>query len=147
MPENTNPVGGQGFPPDNPDGTPGLVGKDEYTKWEATQRMNASGQTVLTGNYADLQRLGADIATGTVNVQSAVAAPPGINPKSSTVVTPAQNDAAKGEFTRETLRVGTLSAPPVPVPAENRSANPVDPGSQSPTSESKSAPKAPVKNG
>lgn len=137
MPENTNPVGGQGFPPDNRDGTPGLVGKDDYTKWEANQRANASGQTVLVGNLADLQRLGAEAATGTVNVNNAIAAPPGIDTKDKSVVTPAQHDAARGEVTRETIRTGLLPEPPAPVPAENTSPNPVDPGSQSPTSESK----------
>lgn len=151
MPDNTNPVGGQGFPPDNRDGTPSLIGKDDYTKWEATQRMNASGQTVLTGNYADLQRLGAEAANGSINVQNVVAGPPGVNLKSDNVVTPAQHDAARGEVTRETIRTGLLPEPPAPVPAENNSPNPVDPGSQSPTSEAKgsstpqSATKAPAK--
>lgn len=138
MPENTNPVGGQGFPPDNRDGTPALVGKDDYTKWEANQRANASGQTVLVGNFADLQRLGAEAATGgSINVQAAVAAPPGVNVKDSDVVTPAQHDAVRGEVTRETIRTGLLPEPPAPVPAENTSPNPVDPGSQSPTVETK----------
>lgn len=125
--------GGQGFPPDNPDGTPGLVGKDDYTREEAIHRLTRTPTTVLAGNFADLQRLGADAANGTVNIQAAVATPPGIDAKAKNVVTPAQSEAARGEFTRETERTGLIDAPVAPTPPENTSPNPVDPTSTSPT--------------
>lgn len=134
MPENT-PGSGLGFPPDNPDGTPGLVGKDDYTRWEATQRINKSHDTVLAGNYADLQRIGAELAVG--NAVKGVAAPPGVDPKSPNVVTPAQHEAARGEYTRETARTGLVDERVGPEPAVNTTANPVDPGSKSPTVEAK----------
>ncbi len=129
--------GGQGFPPDNPDGTPGLIGKDDYTRELAIKNASRRAETVLTGNYADLQRLGADAAVGTVNVQSAIVAPPGSDPKSKNVVTPAQQESARGEFTRETLRTGLLDAPAIPAPRENTSPDPVDPTSTSPRAEAK----------
>ncbi len=135
MPDNQIPQGGQGFPADNADGTPSLVGKDDYTKWEATQRINKGHADVLVGNLADLQRIGADAAVGTVNVQSAVVAPPGIDAKSKDVITPAQQEAARGEWTRETERTGLVDAPAPNVPAENFSPNPVDPTSTSPTTQ------------
>lgn len=147
------PQGGQGFPPDNKDGTPSLIGKDEYTRWEATQRLNRVPTTVLAGNFADLQRLGTEVATNTT-VNSALAPPPGINPKDDNVVTPAQQEAARGEWTRETERVGTLDAPPAHVPADNTEPDSIDPGSQSPVQVSKqdqkstttaTAPKTPTK--
>lgn len=131
--------GGQGFPPDNLDGSPGLVGKDDYTREEAIHRLTRTPQTVLAGNFADLQRLGADAAAGTVNVQSAVAAPPGVDPSAKNVVTPAQAEAARGEFTRETERKGLIDAPVAPTPPENRSPNPVDPTSTSPQAISRAA--------
>ncbi len=135
--QSTPPLSGQGFPPENRDGSPALIGKDDYTKWEATQRLSRSGVTVLAGNLADLQRLGGEAANGTVNVQSAIAAPSGIDTKDKNVLSPAQFDASKGEFTRETARTGLVSAPPVPEPVIDKTANPVDPTSQSPTSEKK----------
>lgn len=135
---NYPPQGGQGFPADNRDGTPSLIGKDEYTRWEATQRINRGHVDVLSGNYADLQRIGAEIATGSTSTSnSAVAAPPGVDVKSDTVVTPAQAEAARGEWTRETERVGTLGPPPAHVPAENTEPDSIDPGSQSPVQVSK----------
>ena len=143
MPDTTPnaPASGTGFPADNRDGTPSLVGKDDYTKWEATQRINKGHQDVLVGNLADLQRIGADAAVGTVNVQSAVVAPPGVDPKSKSVVTPAQHEASRGEFTRETARTGLVTAPLPPTPNVDNTPNPVDPTSQSPRVEtSKSQP-------
>ncbi len=125
--------GGQGFPADNPDGTPGLIGKDDYTRELAVLNATRRPATVLSGNYADLQRLGADTAAGTINVQSAVVAPPGIDAKAKNVVTPAQAEASRGEFTRETERTGLITAPEPVEPAENKSPDPVDPTSTSPT--------------
>lgn len=126
----TTPAGGQGFPAENRDGTPSLIGKDDYTRWEATQRINKSHDTVLVGNLADLQRIGAELAVG--NAVKGVAAPPGVDPKASNVVTPAQHEAARGEFTRETARAGLVEAPVAPKPNVDTSPNPVDPTSQSP---------------
>ena len=137
--------GGQGFPADNPDGTPGLIGKDDYTRQEAIAKLTRKPQTVLAGNFADLQRLGADAAKGTINVQSAVATPPGIDAKDKNVVTPAESEAARGEFTRETSRTGLVDAPIAPTPDENKSPNVVDPTSQSPVAESSSTPKSATK--
>ena len=141
--------GGQGFPADNPDGTPGLVGKDDYTRELAIKNASRKNETVLSGNFADLQRLGADVAAGTVNVQKAVVAPPGIDPKAENVVTPAQSEANRGEWTRESERAGLVDAPEAVDPPENKSANPVDPTSQSPRAESagSSTTPAPAKKG
>lgn len=130
--------GGQGFPPDNPDGTPGLIGKDDYTRELAIKNASRRPETVLAGNFADLQRLGADAAAGTVNVQSAIQAPPGIDPKAKNVVTPAEAEASRGEFTRETERKGLIEAPVPGPPPENKSPNPVDPTSTSPRAEVRS---------
>lgn len=130
--------GGQGFPADNPDGTPGLVGKDDYTRELAIKNATRRPETVLAGNFADLQRLGADAASGTVNVQSAVATPPGVDAKAKNVVTPAEAEASRGEFTRETERKGLIDAPVPATPPENKSPNPVDPTSTSPVAEVRS---------
>ena len=141
MPESKSEplVGGQGFPPDNPDGTPGLVGPDEYTKTTRINRILQNNTTVLTGNYADLQRAGAEAATGQTNAGlAAIDTGPGVDPKDDKIVTPAQHDASKGEFTRETLRTGLLEEPVAPEPKENNSPDPVDPTSTSPTAEAKS---------
>lgn len=127
--------GGQGFPADNPDGTPGLIGPDEYTKQSRIARILGNNTTVLSGNIADMQRAGADVAIG--KPAPGVAAPPGIDVKSDKVVTPAQAEAARGEYTRETERTGLLDAPAIPDPPENTSPNPVDPTSTSPRVEAK----------
>lgn len=129
--------GGQGFPKDNPDGTPGLIGKDDYTRQLAIKNASRKSETVLVGNFADLQRLGADAAAGTVNVQSAIQAPPGVDAKAKNVITPAQADASRGEYTRETARTGLIDEPVPTAPPENKSPNPVDPTSQSPRAETK----------
>lgn len=134
-----NSGGGQGFPADNPDGTPGLIGKDDYTRELAIRNASRRNETVLAGNFADLQRLGADAAAGTVNVQNAVVAPPGVDPKDKNVVSPAQSEANRGEWTRESERAGLVDAPEAVDPPENKSANPVDPTSQSPRAEGKTA--------
>lgn len=129
--------GGQGFPADNPDGTPGLVGPDEYTKQSRIARILGNNTTVLTGNIADVQRAGAEAATG--KADKSVDTGPGVDPKSDKIVTPAQAEAARGEWTRETERTGLLDAPVVPEPKENKSPDPVDPTSTSPRAESKTA--------
>jgi hypothetical protein len=65
------------------------------------------------------------------------------------VVTPAQHDAMKGEWTVESERAGLIDAPAEHVPAENKEPNSIDPGSESPTPQPKSgqasAPKSPSK--
>lgn len=126
-------VGGQGFPAENRDGSPALVGPDDYTKQTRINRILQNNTTVLTGNYADLQRAGAEAATGDTSAAvAAVDTGPGVDLKDDKVITPAQHDADKGEFTRETLRTGLLDAPPESVPAENSEPNVIDPTSQSP---------------
>lgn len=128
----------RGFPADNRDGTPGLIGPDEHTRSLIRARADkVSGANVAVGNYADLQRLGADAAQGVGTAPKAIATAPGVDIKNSTVISPAQAEAAKGEYTRETERAGLLDAPTPATPAENREPNPVDPGSVSPTTEAK----------
>lgn len=131
----TAPTASAGFPPANPDGTPALIGPDEYTKKTRIDRINQNNTTVLSGNYADLQRAGADAAVdGKAGTSTdAYAAPPGIDPKDEKVVTPAQHEAAKGEWTRETERTGLLTEPEVAPPADNDSPDSIDPTSVSPT--------------
>lgn len=135
-------AGGQGFPRNNPDGTPSLVGPDDYTKQIQMDRLNRGNTTVLGGNIADLQRIGEQVAGGPgtkagANLSETLGAPPGVDPSEDNVVTAPQMAAARGEWDRETERTGLLDAPPEPTPAENKEANPVDPGNQSPTAESK----------
>ncbi len=110
--------GGQGFPPDNADGTPGLIGKDDYTRQLAIHNASRRPQTVVVGNIADIQRYGGDGAAKRGD---------------KGVVSPGQAEAARGEFTRETERTGLLDAPIPADPPENKSPNPVDPTSTSPT--------------
>jgi hypothetical protein len=140
-----NVQGGQGFPADNRDGTPGLIGKDAFTIKYETEKLNRGHTTVLTGNYADLQRLGGQIASGTVNPQSAVVAPPGVDVKDKSVLTPAQHDAARGEWTVESERAGLVSQPVPPIPSPDNSPNSVDPTSVSPRAETKGTPTSSTK--
>lgn len=141
MSDNDRPLeSSQGFPQENRDGSPALIGPDAYTRQLLRQRADRDYTTqVVTGNYADLQRAGADAAQGLGSTSSAkaIASPPGLDIKDSSVISPAQQEAARGEWTRETERTGLLDAPPAPIPAENRDPNPVDPGSVSPTVELK----------
>lgn len=116
--------GGQGFPPDNADGTPGLIGKDDYTRELAVFNATRRPQTVVVGNIADIQRHGGDGA---------------VKRGDEGVVSPAQAEASRGEFTRETQRTGLIDAPVAPTPPENKSPNPVDPTSTSPTTQNRSA--------
>lgn len=136
MPDNDSnypPQSGRGFPPDNKDGTPGLIGPDEYARWDRIQRASRQPRTVLSGNIADMQRLGAEVAnSSSATVNSALAAPPGVDPKNENVLTPAQAEALDGQWTRETERTGLLGPPPAHVPAENTEPDSIDPGSQSP---------------
>lgn len=146
MPDTTNttgtddaPRGGQGFPAENPDGTPALIGQDAYTKQVQLDRINRGNVTVLTGNYADLQRMGETLAGGpgaAKNLSDAFAAPPGVNVSDENVMTPPQAAAAAGRYDRETIRTGLAEAPPAPTPRENKETNSVDPGSVSPKAES-----------
>lgn len=132
----------QGFPRDNRDGTPGLVGPDDHTRSLIRARADkVAGQNVAVGNYADLQRMGADAVAGTTSTPTALAksidAAPGVNLKDKSIISPAEADAAKGEWTRETERTGLLSAPVPPIPAANTEPNIVDPGAKSPVAEPK----------
>lgn len=132
------PTGGQGFPADNHrTGEPGLIGKDDFTIKYETDRLTRGRVVPLAGNYADLQRIGAEIAVG--SAPKGVTTNPSVDPKDSTYVTPAQHDAAKGEWTVESERAGLVNAPTPPKPADNKEPNSVDPTSVSPTVESKSS--------
>lgn len=148
---NTRLQSGDGFPAENPDSSPALVGMSDYTRQLLRDRAEKRNETVLGGNLADLQRMGEMLAGGpgtSTNLSSAFAAPPGVDPKSDTVVTAPQAAAAKGEYDRETVRTGLLDAPPAPTPPENKDATSVDPTSVSPTVESKggaSTPSTPKK--
>ncbi len=142
MPDNSNANivatgGGQGFPPDNADGTPGLIGPDEYTRQLAIHKATRGHQTVLAGNIADLQRIGAELANG--KAIAGVAAAPGVDPTAKNVVTPAQASAASGEWTQETEREGLISAPLPPTPRENNTPNVIDPTATSPRAEAKTS--------
>lgn len=156
MADNDRPLeSSSGFPTENRDGTPALVGPDEYTRQLLRQRADRDYTTqVVAGNFADLQRMGADKVQGSSSsnaVGDAIASPPGLDIKDSSVISPAQQEAARGEWTRETERTGLLDAPAAHVPAENADPNPVDPGSVSPTVESKgkasSTPSTPATKG
>lgn len=139
-------TGGQGFPADNRDGTPGLIGKDDFTREYEMSRLQRGRQEVLTGNYADLQRIGALLADN--KATAGVAANPTVDPSAKNVLTPAQHDAAKGEWTVESERAGLVDAPAAPIPADNREPNSIDPGSTSPEVQAKgtqSATKSPAK--
>lgn len=125
-----NVQGGQGFPADNHrTGEPGLIGKDAFTIKYETEKLNRGHTTVLSGNYADLQRIGAALA-----IQGKLpegVAPPGVDAKNA--LTPAQHDAAKGEWTVESERAGLMSRPVPPTPEPDYSPTPVDPAAVSPT--------------
>ncbi len=138
----TQARGGQGFPADNPrTGEPGLIGKDDFTRQYEIGRLERGRVEVLAGNYADLQRIGAQLADNNakgVISKEVLGVPPGVDPSADNVVTPAQHDALKGEWTVESERAGLVSAPPDPIPAENRDPDSIDPTSTSPQSVSKS---------
>lgn len=115
MPDNDStypPLGGQGFPPDPGDGT-AQRGPDPYTRYLLEQKLAPRVDPVV-GNFADLQRAGADAAQGltTTSSISSIAPPPGVDLKSNESPSPAQVEAARGEWTRETERVGLLGSPP-----------------------------------
>lgn len=116
MPDNNDsnypPLGGQGFPADPGDGT-AQRGPDAYTRYLLEQKLAPRVDPVV-GNFADLQRAGADKAQGitTTSSISSIAAPPGVDLKSDESPSPAQVEAARGEWTRETERTGLLGSPP-----------------------------------
>lgn len=79
-------------------------GLSESTR-TALQARLAPRATVVVGNIADLQRIGADAAVGdSVNVAQNVSTPQ-VN-SGQEIITPAQDDARKGLVTRETERTG-----------------------------------------
>lgn len=145
MPDNNRPVGGQGFPADNPDGTPALIGKDDYTRQLLIDQANKdSGKVVLAGNFADLQRLGADVVQsggGTGAVAKAVDNPVH-DVTGAATISPAEQEAARGEYTRETERTGLLSAPVLPDPPKDTSPKSIDPTSVSPQPQTPPTPKS-----
>lgn len=139
--------GGQGFPADNRDGTPSLIGKDDFTKQYEIAKLERGQQQVLTGNIADLNRIGAALAVEGKLPQGV--APAGVDPKDDNVLTPAQSDASRGEWTVESAREGLVPEPIPPTPKPNTEPNSVDPTSVSPRAEAKgssqSATKSPSK--
>lgn len=135
--------GGQGFPADNPDGTPGLIGPDDYTRELRVKRATARPQAALAGNFADLQRLGAQAAE--TNSDTAFATPPGADANDKNVVSGIKAEANQGIWNRETERYGLVEAPPAVDPPENKSPRVIDPGSTSPKAEAKASTTVPTK--
>lgn len=136
------PRGGQGFPTENRDGSPTLVGPDDYTRYVQMKRLDPDRpRHAATGNLADLDRLG-KLATGSSSPADAFVIAPhaGVDPKD--VVTPAERDAFMGIYNTETARTGLVDAPPVDKGGDGHTEAVVrDPGSQSPeiVSEGKAA--------
>lgn len=130
-------TGGQGFPPDNKDGTPGLIGPDDYTRELRMRHANRRPQAALAGNFADLQRLGTQAASASSD--TAFAVPPGLDAKDKDVISGIEAEANEGIYNRETERYGLVDAPPEPVPAENTRPHVVDPTSVSPRAESRTS--------
>ena len=138
MPDNSDVPRQHGFPPANPDGSPALVGPDDYTRHIAIERANRKITRSVTGNYADIQRMVAQAAQdGNVKVANTDLNTPNLELTEDEFVSPAQAATAKGEVNLETIRTGLLTEAPAEDPPENFEANPVDPGSQSPTAEPK----------
>lgn len=113
------------------------VGASASTR-EAIEARLAPRRTVVVGNLADLQRMGAELAqTDKGELAGAVVTAESVNAQSSNVVTPHEDDAAKGEITRETVRTGE-AAPLIRArekamaPRDNREPDSVDPTSTSP---------------
>jgi DNA-directed RNA polymerase subunit RPC12/RpoP len=109
---------------------------------DAIERRLQPRRSVVVGNFADLQRMGAELAaTEKGALASTVVTAEPVDVKSNAVVTPHEDDAMKADITRETVRTG--EADPLieeqnrqAAPRENREPNPVDPTSQSPLVES-----------
>lgn len=138
MPDNSDAPRQHGFPPPNADGTPALVGPDDYTRNILLERANRKVTHSVTGNYADIQRIVAQLAQDSkTSIAGTDLNTPNVDLTSDEYVSPAQSSAAQGLVTLETIRTGLLTEAPAPTPPENTDANPVDPGSQSPTSEPK----------
>ena len=101
----------EGFP-DNP-----KRGYSDYTRFYETERLNRGPVTALAGNIADMQRLGAQLA---MDKSSVIPTGEEIGPTSDKegkkFVTPAEFDAAKGEYTIGSARAGLVDAPPTPIP-------------------------------
>lgn len=95
---------------------------------DVIDRHNQPGVPTVVGNLADLQRAGADVATGEGTFESAVEVPAG-------AIHPADEDAAQGGITKETIRTGIHTEEDLaqPGPGQNKDeSHSVDPGSQSP---------------
>lgn len=99
------------------------TGADQSTRDALLQRLEPR-KPVVTGNYADLQRAGADAASGgKTGLGDGVALPGNLAPEH--VQTPAEADKAQGLTTVETVRVdGGSDLPTVqsaPEPTETSS--------------------------
>ena len=138
MPDNSDIPRQRGFPPANPDGTPALVGPDEYSRYIDRRRAERPTTHSVTGNYADIQRIVAQLAQDNKSTLAGTDLnTPNVELTEDEYVSPAQSAAAQGHVDLETIRTGLLTEAPVPDPPENFDANPVDPGAQSPTAEPK----------
>lgn len=127
------PRGGQGFPAENKDGSPALVGPDDYTRYVQMKRLDPNRpRHAATGNLADLDRLG-KLATGSSSPADAFVIAPHANVDEKDVVTPAERDAFMGIYNTETARTGLVDAPPLDQGGDGHTEAVVrDPGSQSP---------------
>jgi hypothetical protein len=96
-------------------------------------------RTVVVGNLADLQRMGAELAqTDKGPLASSVVTAERVDVTADNVVTPHEDDALKQEITRETVRTGEAepfirARDKAMAPRENREPDSVDPTSVSPT--------------
>lgn len=129
------PRASQGFPPAKSDGSPALVGPDDYTRELRRQRAEARPQTALAGNLADLHRLGAQGAATASD--PAFATPPGVDASDDDVVSGIEAEGKVGIWNRETERFGLVDAPEAPTPPENTQTDSVDPTSVSPEVQTK----------
>lgn len=139
MPDNkttTNsdaPRGGQGFPPENRDGSPAFTGPDDYTRQVQLARLDPNRpRFAATGNLADLDRLG-KLATSSTSPADAFVIAPHARVDEKDVTTPAERDAYLGIYNTETARTGLVDAPPLDKGGDGHIEAVVrDPGSQSP---------------
>lgn len=125
------------------------VGAGASTR-EAIEARLRPRETVVVGNLADLQRMGAELAqTDKGLLASSVVTAESVNVAADATVTPAQNDENKGEITRETVRTGAAgplikAREAAMAPRENKEPDSVDPTSVSPVRADKAKTQQPV---
>jgi hypothetical protein len=112
-------------------------GMGDSTRAAIQQRLEPR-RTVVVGNLADLQRMGADLAqTDKGPLASAVVTAESVDVSEDNIVTPAEDDALKQEINRETVRTGDAeplirAREKAMAPRDNREPDSVDPTSTSP---------------